>query len=153
MKVRLEQDDQLTEPEVVLRVPKAQTAAVADLKRQLAALDDPTQQLAVRWQGSLVRVPVGTILFCEATGHRVMVHTAQETYATRGPLYQLADQLPSYFYRGSKSAVLNLHQVASLSKSLTGNLVTFQRSLKQLYVSRRYYGELKRALEGKGSVT
>ncbi|GEO69024.1 LytR family transcriptional regulator [Levilactobacillus acidifarinae] len=150
MRVRIEQDDQLTTPEVVLRVP-SRTSQTAELVAALQAAVTP-QQLRLSQRGQHVSVPLTTILFCEAAGHQVTVHTADQMYTTREPLYKLAEQLPGQFVRASKSAILNSNQVASLTKSLTGNLVKFQQSHKQLYVSRRYYGDLKRVLERKGKL-
>lgn len=148
MKIRVEVDEQLTMPEVVVRVP-AQTAQTAELVAKLTATMQP-DYLMVSYRGRQERVAVAAILFCESAGHQVMVHTATQVLTTREPLYKLADALPVTFMRASKSAILNRNQIASLSKSLTGNLVRFQQSHKQLYVSRRYYAALKRALEEKG---
>ena len=150
VRVRIEQDENLTTPEVVLRVPP-QTAGTAELVAAIRAAVTP-QTLMLSHRGRQVRVTLAAILFCEATGHQVTVHTANQLYTTREPLYQLAEQLPEQFIRASKSAILNRDQVASLSRSLTGNLVEFQQSHKQLYVSRRYYGDVKRALERKGQL-
>jgi DNA-binding LytR/AlgR family response regulator len=104
----------------------------------------------LRQRGQSFQVVVGDILFLEAADHQVMVHTADDVYVTRQPLYELADALPTTFQRASKSAILNRDQILSLTKSVTGNLVKFQKSHKQLYVSRRYYKALKEALEREG---
>lgn len=149
VKVRVEVDPTLPAPEVVVRVP-AETAETAALVKTLAAIGGPAAQLTVSLRGHQERVVVADILFCESAGHQVMIHTADRVLTTRVPLYKLATELPATFVRASKSAILNSEQVASLSKSLTGNLVRFQHSHKQLYVSRRYYGALKRVLERKG---
>lgn len=150
MRVRIEQDENLTTPEVVLRVPP-QATETAELMAAIRAAVTP-QQLTLSQRGRQVRVTLATVLFCEATGHQVTVHTADQCYTTREPLYQLAEQLPEQFIRASKSAILNRDQVASLTRSLTGNLVKFHQSHKQLYVSRRCYGDVKRALERKGQL-
>lgn len=149
VRVRIEVDEDLTEPEVVLRVP-AETAATSELAATLATVGESADRLTLSYRGRQERVAVADILFCESAGHQVMVHTATQQLTTRIPLYKLAANLPGQFQRASKSAILNCNQVASLSKSLTGNLVRFQNSHKQLYVSRRYYGGLKQALERKG---
>jgi len=149
LKVRVEIDTKLAAPEVVVRVP-AQTAATADLVAAIRAASGEADQLTVSYKGTQQRVAVADILFCEASGHQVVVHTATAALTTRVPLHKLATDLPATFLRASKSAILNGNQVASLSKSLTGNLVRFRQSHKQLYVSRRYYAALKQALARKG---
>ncbi|MCW3779539.1 LytTR family DNA-binding domain-containing protein [Levilactobacillus namurensis] len=148
MEVKVEIDSDLTAPSVVVRVP-AQTATTAQLVAAIQAAVAPPQQLVVTQRGRRERIAVATILFCEATGHQVAIHTANRVVTTHVPLYQLAAELPATFVRASKSAVVNVQQIATLSKSLTGNLIQFQQSHKQLYVSRRYYGAVKHALERK----
>lgn len=147
MKVQIKRDATLAEPELTLRVPV--NLDPAPLVAQLHQLGVP-DYLTLSQRGEQVRLAVTAILFCEATGHQVTVHTATAMYGTREPLYKLADQLPKTFLRVSKSAVVNLDLIASLYKSLTGNLIRFHQSHKQLYVSRRYYRPLKQALERRG---
>ncbi|HJE86770.1 LytTR family transcriptional regulator [Levilactobacillus brevis] len=149
MKIHVAVDQQLTEPEVTIRVP-AQTPLVDQL---VAAVEDVAagdRQLTFSWHGESYRVKLADILFFEASDHQVAVHTATARYTTSQRLYELAASLPPQFMRVSKSAILNRTQVCSLEHAVTGNLVKFQNSHKQLYVSRRYYQALKRALEEKG---
>lgn len=148
MKIHVEVDPELSDSEVTIRVP-ARTAAVDQLVAAVRAADT-TQQLTFSWHGENYRVNLTDILFFEASDHQVAVHTATAIYTTRQRLYELAESLPAQFMRVSKSAILNRTQVFSLTRSVTGNLVKFQNSHKQLYVSRRYYQALKRALEEKG---
>ncbi|WP_407887148.1 LytTR family DNA-binding domain-containing protein [Levilactobacillus sp. N40-8-2] len=148
MKIHVEVDPKLTNTEVTVRVP-IQTAAVDQMVAAIRAADT-TQQLTFSWHGENFRVNLTDILFFEASDHQVAVHTATAMYTTGQRLYELAENLPSQFMKVSKSAILNRTQVFSLTRSVTGNLVRFQNSHKQLYVSRRYYQALKRALEEKG---
>ncbi|MFD1550251.1 LytTR family DNA-binding domain-containing protein [Levilactobacillus fuyuanensis] len=148
MKIHVEVDPELSDSEVTIRVP-ARTVAVDQLVAAIRAADT-TQQLMFSWHGESYRVNLTDILFFEASDHQVAVHTATAMYTTGQRLYELAESLPPQFMRVSKSAILNRTQVFSLTRSVTGNLVKFQNSHKQLYVSRRYYQALKRALEEKG---
>lgn len=148
MKIHVEVDPTATEPEVTIKAP-----ANIDIQQLVTALENAdvaTKQLTLRQRGQSCRVKVADILFLEAADHQVMVHTATDMFITRQPLYEVAAELPMTFQRISKSAILNRHQILSLTKSVAGNLVKFQKSHKQIYVSRRYYKALKEALEGKG---
>lgn len=51
--------------------------------------------------------------------------------------------------RVSKSTIINLDAVYTLTRSLTGNLIAFHESYKQVYVSRRYVKDTKRRLESR----
>ncbi|AYM03750.1 LytTR family DNA-binding domain-containing protein [Levilactobacillus yiduensis] len=148
MKIHVEVDETASEPDVTIRA--AANTDVSQLVAALEAASASAKRLTLRQRGQNYQVRVGSILFLEAADHQVMVHTADDVYVTRQPLYELADALPTTFQRVSKSAILNREQILSLTKSVTGNLVKFQKSHKQLYVSRRYYKALKEALEREG---
>lgn len=148
LKIRLEVDDQANEPEITIRANSPQVANALATAFQNAT--PQYQQIALRQRGQNYQIALQDILFFEATDHQVMAHTADQVFNTRQRLYELADELPANFQRVSKSAILNWQQIFSLTKSVTGNLVRFKHSHKQLYVSRRYYQALKLALERKG---
>lgn len=148
MKIHVVVDDSVSEPDITIRA-----TADTDVSELVAALEDAgaaQKRLTVRQRGQNFQVAVNDILFLEAADHQVMVHTALDVFTTRQPLYELAANLPTTFQRISKSAILNRDQIFSLTKSVTGNLVQFQNSHKQIYVSRRYYKALREALEEKG---
>lgn len=149
LKIHVEVDPDLTEPEVTVHVP-AKTPEVDELVAAIQAADMTQQRLTFSWRGENYQVSLADVLFFEARDHQVTVHTATAMYTTSQRLYELAERLPAQFIQVSKSAILNRTQVFSLTRSVTGNLVKFQNSHKQLYVSRRYYQALKRALEEKG---
>ena len=65
-------------------------------------------------------------------------------------LYQLEELLPNAFLRISKSAIVNLNQVYSITRNLTASsLVEFMHSHKRVYVSRNYYKMLVERLAEK----
>lgn len=148
MKIHVNVDETATEPVVTITAPAG--IDVSQLVTALEKADAVTKRLTFTQRGESHQVVVDTILFLEAADHQVMVHTAEAVYTTRQPLYEVAEELPATFQRISKSAILNRDQVLSLTKSVTGNLVQFQHSHKQVYVSRRYYKALKEALARKG---
>lgn len=148
LKIRVEVDDQANEPEITIRANSPQVANALATAFQNAT--PQYQQIVLHQRGQNYQVALQDILFFEAADHQVMVHTAEQVFNTRQRLYELADELPANFQRVSKSAILNRQQIFSLTKSVTGNLVRFKHSHKQLYVSRRYYQALRLALERKG---
>ncbi|WP_143462898.1 LytTR family DNA-binding domain-containing protein [Levilactobacillus enshiensis] len=148
MKIRVEVDNQLQEPEVTIRTPAA--VDVDQLVKAIADAEATATRMTFSQRGQNYQVNLQDILFFEAADHQVMVHTATDIFLTRQRLYELEAILPVNFRRVSKSAILNCDQIFSLTKSVTGNLVKFQNSHKQLYVSRRFYKGLKETLERKG---
>ena len=87
------------------------------------------------------------ILFFETENGTINVHTADDVYQTKYKLYELEERLPGYFMRVSKSAILNVDKIYSMTKNLSTCLVQFTKSHKQVYVSRYYFKPLKEKLE------
>lgn len=83
------------------------------------------------------------ILFFESDNGRVYAHTANDMFFTTQKLYELENILPNSFLRISKSTIVNIQKIYSLSHSVSSHLITFQNSHKQVYVSRMYYKVLK----------
>ena len=131
MKVRIELDPSMDEPEILIRAPRL------------------TQELA-QLQESILRqklVPLANILFFETDGEKIFGHTKDEAYEVKQKLYELEELLPITFCRISKSTIVNAKQIYSLEKSFSGNsTVNFYQTHKQVHVSRRYYQVLKERL-------
>lgn len=150
MKVRVVTDKNSTEPRLTLTIPE-DFPQREQLVAALAKISLTPATLPVSQHGQAVALPLTAIMFIEATGHNVAVHTPDAVYRASDSLTAIATTLPTNFQRVSKSAVVNVQRVYSLTKTLTGNLLAFQQSPKQLYVSRRYYRLLKLILEQKES--
>lgn len=86
------------------------------------------------------------ILFFETNDRNVYAHTADNAFLIHYRLYELEENLPDNFLRISKSSILNVDEILSLSRSVMGNLVQFKNTYKQIYVSRRFLKDLKNKL-------
>lgn len=150
LQIHVEIDPQLSAPEIQVRAPAADEQ-LTTLVQALEKLTAPAATLPVSQQGQMIQLPLSEIIFIEASGHDIRVHTRTAAYKTATRLYELAEQLPEIFFRVSKSAIVNTTAIYSLTKSLTGNLIEFQATHKQLYVLRRYYQQLKAILTKKES--
>lgn len=144
MKVRLEIDSSLQEPEVVIKTPK-DDATVQHLKN---LLEKSTTADTIKCYHDKTEyfLKLDSILFIETADRRLQIHTADNIYTSTKHLYELADTLPGYFLQVSKSALINLYQVNALSKSISNCLISFRNSHKQIYASRRYYKQLQERL-------
>jgi len=87
------------------------------------------------------------VLFFETNDRNVYAHTTNNAFLIHYRLYELEENLPDNFLRISKSSILNVDEILSLSRSVTGNLVEFKNTYKQVYVSRRFLHELKDKLK------
>jgi len=85
-------------------------------------------------------MPLESILFFETENKIIRAHTKNEMYETTYKLYELEELLPRYFMRISKSAIVNMNKVYSITKNIAASsTVEFGDSHKKVYVSRNYY--------------
>ena len=144
MKVRIELDPQMDEPEMIIRAPRL-TEEVARLQQLI--LEQKMTPLTFYKDRSEYFVDVSEILFFETEGSKIYAHTQKEAYEVRLKLYELESILPRYFSRVSKSTIANIRQVYSVDKSFSGTgTISFYQTHKEVHVSRHYQSLLKENL-------
>lgn len=137
-KIRIETDE-TAQTEIIIRC-KSLTPEIQQLVRLLEKKSPVSEELLLTLADREYFISLNSILFFEAQDGRVTAHTADGMFYTEKSLSELVSSLPSCFFRGSKSCVLNLNKVASIHRELTGICeVHFARSVKKVYVSRMYY--------------
>ena len=145
MKVRIELDPQMDEPEMIIRAPRL-TEEVARLQQLI--LEQKMTPLTFYKDRSEYFVDVSKIFFFETDGEKIYGHTREEAYEVRQKLYELEEILPVAFCRVSKSTIVNTKQIYSIEKSFSGtSTVNFYQTHKQVHVSRHYYQLLKERLK------
>ena len=145
MKVRIELDPQMDEPEMIIRAPRL-TEEVTRLQQLI--LEQNMMPLTFYKDRSEYFVDVSEILFFETDGEKIYGHTREEAYEVRQKLYELEEILPIAFCRISKSTIVNAKQIYSIEKSFSGtSTVNFYQTHKQVHVSRHYYQLLKERLK------
>ena len=145
MKVRIELDPQMDEPEMIIRAPRL-TEEVTRLQQLI--LEQKMMPLTFYKDRSEYFVDVSEILFFETDGEKIYGHTKEEAYEVRQKLYELEEILPIAFCRISKSTIVNAKQIYSIEKSFSGtSTVNFYQTHKQVHVSRHYYQLLKERLK------
>ncbi len=171
MKIRIDLVDDLIEDEVLIRCGRvddkilkiqqfiseqgAQPGAAATAQSAPAATAPAASQSAQPQPAEMTfykdnqefYFPIGNVLFFETDGDRIYAHTASEVFRIKYRLYELDAVLPKQFVRASKSAVINVTHVYSVSRNITASsLVEFKNSHKHVYVSRHYYKEVRQRL-------
>lgn len=145
MKVRIELDPEMDEPEMIIRAPRL-TEDVARLQQLI--LEQKMTPLTFYKDRSEYFVDVSEILFFETDGEKIYGHTREDAYEVRQKLYELEEILPITFCRISKSTIVNAKQIYSIEKSFSGtSTVNFYQTHKQVHVSRHYYQLLKERLK------
>ncbi len=142
MKVRIEIDSNIEEDEIIIRCK--------ELTKSIQKIEETIQQenqiinFTFYKDNTEYYIPLNSILFFETSGNEINAHTSNEIYEVKYKLYELEEILPINFIRVSKSTILNVDYIFSIEKNLTASsIVQFNKTHKQVYVSRNYYKKLK----------
>ena len=128
MKVRIELDPSMDEPEILIRAPRL-TQELAQLQESI--LRQKLVPLAFYKDRSEYFLDLANILFFETDGEKIFGHTKDEAYEVKQKLYELEGLLPIAFCRISKSTIVNAKQIYSLEKSFSGtSTVNFYQDRK-----------------------
>lgn len=148
MKIKIELVDSSMEEEVIIRCNTLSEDVLA-IQKAASEVITGRQRFPLYHGDTEYYLPLQDILFFETDQRDIYAHTVDNAYQAKNKLYELEQLLPGYFMRVSKSAILNINQVFSVTHNLSSCLVEFQNTYKQVYVSRFYYKFLKARLEEK----
>lgn len=143
MKIKVEVDAALEQDEIILRCREL-NSEMLDFQKALQNIILQKNQLIFYKADTEYYFSLDKIIFFETEENWVNAHTKDDIYQVKYKLYELEGLLPMYFARVSKSTILNINHIFSISKKLTSSsVVEFQNTHKQVYVSRHYYKLLK----------
>jgi len=142
VKIRLDISSEYREKEVIIRANK-KDEEVAEILRNLQEIDTKLHNINGYLDNTVYSLSTEDILFFETNDRNVYAHTKDNAFLIHYRLYELEENLPDNFFRVSKSSILNVDEVKSLTQSVMGNLIQFRDSYKQIYVSRRFLKKLK----------
>lgn len=90
--------------------------------------------------GAVVPLHVDDIVYIEAFGHDMEVHTCERRYRLTERLYKLLDTLgPERFLRISNSVIIAKDKISSISPTLSMKFVLTMQNGKRVDVTRSYY--------------
>lgn len=150
MKIRIEEDQSITENEIVIRC-KVLDSDVKSIEEAILAILAKTEPIVFYKDEMQYYMELDNVLFFETDQNTITAHTKDDVYKVKYKLYELEDLLPNSFIRISKSTILNINKIYSISRNLTSSsIIEFQNTHKKAYVSRHYYKQLNlRLLEGR----
>jgi two-component system LytT family response regulator len=103
--------------------------------------------LAIKDAGEVSRVPVKDILWIDAAGDYMCVHTAENTHILRKTMKQLEESLdPKQFIRSHRSTIVNKNFINKFCSQLNGEYYLVMKNGKELKVSRSYKDKVKLAV-------
>lgn len=92
---------------------------------------------------------LASVFYFEAVDERVFAYTKDRVLEMKVRLYALEEAYrDKYFVRGSKSVLLNLMKLDSISPALNGRFTAHMKNGESIIVSRQYADALKKAVLG-----
>ena len=87
--------------------------------------------------------------YFEAVDEKVFAYTGQNVYEIKARLYELEESYKTHhFVRCSKSIVLNLMQLDSISPALNGRFLAHMKNGEKIMISRQYAPIIKKIVMG-----
>lgn len=149
MKVRIEIEEDLQEEEVIIRCSRIDEY-IMKIQEAVMEYTGGKRHIALKNADTEYYLPLKEILFFETENKVIFAHTRDKMLETEYKLYELEELLPGSFMRISKSAIVNLEHIYSITRNLTASsAIEFVHSHKQIYVSRNYYKPLVERLAEK----
>lgn len=97
--------------------------------------------------GKFFQVVPKEIFYFEAVDNKVFLYLEKEVYETKRKLYELEEQLGGTdFFRASKSCIVNLAKVKSVSPAFSGRFEALMKNGERVMISRQYVPALKEKL-------
>lgn len=97
--------------------------------------------------GRLYSINIGDIYYFEAVDERIFAYCESKVFEVRGRLYEIERKLSeSSFLRCSRSTVINLMKIESVSPALNGRFTAHIKNGERVIISRQYVPALKKAV-------
>lgn len=117
-----------------------------ELLRMLARLK--SQDKLVAYDGNeIYRLPPTSIYYIEAVDNKTFLYCKEKVYESKQKLYELEETLTySDFIRISKSVIISMSKIQSLSPALSGRFEATLDNGEKVIISRQYVRDLKKRL-------
>jgi len=117
-----------------------------ELLNMLNALKTPSSMLIGYMNSDIHRVSPSDIFYFEAVDKKTFIYCERDVYESKLKLYELEELAMNDFFKISKSVIVNLSKIKSLSPSLSGRVEAVLTNTERVIISRQYVSELKKAL-------
>lgn len=116
-----------------------------ELTRMLNAIKTRNSLLIAYIDNDIYQVSAADILYIEAVDGKIFLYGQDAVYESKQKLYELEEMLADgEFLRISKSFIVNLNKIESLTPSLYGRLEATLANGEKVVISRHYVSSLKK---------
>ena len=144
MKVEVQIDSHFQEEAVMITAP-ALSARVEQV-RDFVEMLDQKERLRAKKEGETYLVEARLFHRFYIENRQVVGETKDDHFILTGPLYQLSEDLPSYFLKISQSEIINTKEIDHLHFTTSGSVQIYLKNGSLAYSSRRYLKAIKEKL-------
>jgi DNA-binding LytR/AlgR family response regulator len=142
LKITIEEPGDGEEEQIIIKC-RGMTPELLRIVSQLKAQD----ALVAYDRSEIHRVRPSDIFYIEAVENKTFLYLKEHVYESKQKLYELENLLVGCdFLRISKSVIVNLSKVRSLSPALSGRFEATLENGEKVIISRQYMGDLKKRL-------
>ena len=136
MKITVDVDENYIENEVVIKCSEI-NEEIINLQKILSTRNAINTKNELYKNNVEFYEALENIIFFETDGDVVKAHTRNNIFETKSRLYELEQILPCYFCRISKSAIVNVKEIYSITKNITASSkIEFKNTQKYLCIKR-----------------
>lgn len=118
-----------------------------DLTKLINSFKQGSRMLTGYQHGSIHLLSPRDIYYFESVDQRTYAYCQKEVYEIKHRLYELEAELPALdFFRSSKSTILNVNKIKSLSPAFNSRFEALLKNGEKVIISRQYVGVLKEKL-------
>ena len=144
MKVEVHIDSHFQEEAVMITAP-ALSERVEKI-RDFVEMLDQKERLRAKKEGETYLVETHLFHRFYIENWQVVGETKDDHFILTGPLYQLSEDLPSYFLKISQSEIINTKEIDHLHFTTSGSVQIYLKNGSLAYSSRRYLKAIKEKL-------
>lgn len=138
------------EDEVIIKCSSLSNSVVElinELKQNENSKTKSIHKLHVYLNGEIHLIEPTEVFYFEYVDQKVFVYCKTKVYEIRNKLYEIEEMLSDKdFIRVSKSSILNLNKISSLSPGFGGRFEALLKNGEKIIISRQYVNALKEAL-------
>jgi DNA-binding LytR/AlgR family response regulator len=143
MRVTIEDIPAGSEPEIIIRCNERDE----ELLKLIYSIKHTSKKLIGMLDQQVHIIYPSDVFYFEAVDNKVFIYCREKVYESRLKLYEIeAEYKNGDFFRASKSTILNISKIESLSPILYGRLEALLQNNERVFISRQYVPVLKQKL-------
>lgn len=143
MKIIIEDVSPDEEEQVIIRCRNLSDKVL----KLISELKAEQQKLTGLKDGVITMIDAKRVYYFEGVDNKVFIYCKQNVYESKLKLYEIEEKYDNtYFFRASKSIILNIGKIKSISPSLSGRFEALLFNGETIVISRQYVPELKKRL-------